>query len=313
MTMRDRRRPATSDAGRADRRPAGPDEETVRIARKDFRRRRNAGRWRRVRLVAAGAGRGRRWSRRRSWLVFFSCYVTARGVEVTGTRRSATARVERRRGRADRRRRWPASTSTRSRPGSSDSPRSRRVDGLAQLAARGPHRRHRAARRRRGRPRGEGLAGAGRRRACSSAATPLAPAALPLVDAPARHAPTRPSPRRPGRSARCRADIAAQGRPVEVRTRRQDRAGAAATAAGCCGGARRTPARRPRCSPCCSSQPGPADRRLRPGPARPDRADAPRCRPSTQPARFATLSARRARVLPRVRRVGPPTLFTTSG
>jgi cell division protein FtsQ len=73
---------------------AGPDEETVRIARKDFRRRRNAGRWRRLRLVllsllllaAVSAS---------VWLVFFSSYVAARNVEITGTSTLADARVER--------------------------------------------------------------------------------------------------------------------------------------------------------------------------------------------------------------------------
>jgi cell division protein FtsQ len=73
---------------------AGPDEETVRIARKDFRKRRLAGRWRRVRLLVvalllaalvAGA----------VWLVFFSSQVAVRGVEVTGTRTLPQARVER--------------------------------------------------------------------------------------------------------------------------------------------------------------------------------------------------------------------------
>lgn len=73
---------------------AGPDEETVRIARKDFRRRRNAGRWRRLRLVllslllvaAVSAS---------VWLVFFSSHVAAREVEITGTSTIAAARVER--------------------------------------------------------------------------------------------------------------------------------------------------------------------------------------------------------------------------
>ena len=56
---------------------AGPDEETVRIAHKDFRRRRHAGRWRVVRYVllaccSSGAVAGA------VWVVFFSSYVTAR-------------------------------------------------------------------------------------------------------------------------------------------------------------------------------------------------------------------------------------------
>ncbi len=73
---------------------AGPDEETVRIARKDFRKRRYAGRWRRVRmvllallLVAALAGS--------VWLVFFSSFVTARTVDITGTRTVLESRIER--------------------------------------------------------------------------------------------------------------------------------------------------------------------------------------------------------------------------
>src|SRR6185436_13020599 len=73
---------------------AGPDEETVRIARKDFRKRRHAGRWRRVRavslvllLVAVLSAC--------VWLVFFSSYVTARTVDVTGTRAVGEAKVNR--------------------------------------------------------------------------------------------------------------------------------------------------------------------------------------------------------------------------
>jgi len=73
---------------------AGPDEETVRIARKDFRKRRNAGRWRVVRRLAlalllvglvAGA----------VWAVFFSSYVTAREVDVRGNGTISDAKVER--------------------------------------------------------------------------------------------------------------------------------------------------------------------------------------------------------------------------
>jgi cell division protein FtsQ len=73
---------------------AGPDEETVRIARKDFRKRRLAVRWRRARtlviallLAALVAGA--------VWVVFFSSYVTARGVEVSGNQTLGTGRVER--------------------------------------------------------------------------------------------------------------------------------------------------------------------------------------------------------------------------
>ena len=74
---------------------AGPDEETVRIAHRDFRRRRNAGRRRTVwwvllavllAAVVAGA----------VWVVFFSTYVTARGVVVSGAGRTLTdLRIER--------------------------------------------------------------------------------------------------------------------------------------------------------------------------------------------------------------------------
>jgi cell division protein FtsQ len=72
----------------------GPDEETVRIARKDFRRRRNAGRWRKLRLIvlallvvaAVSAS---------VWVVFFSSYVTAEQVDVTGTTTIGSARIER--------------------------------------------------------------------------------------------------------------------------------------------------------------------------------------------------------------------------
>jgi cell division protein FtsQ len=111
MTMLDRRTRADSKApggkpprsrrnrwgrGAPDAPPpsAGPDEETVRIARKDFRKRRLAGRWRRVRvfvvallLAAMVAGS--------VWLVFFSSYVAARGVEVTGTQTLSAARITR--------------------------------------------------------------------------------------------------------------------------------------------------------------------------------------------------------------------------
>lgn len=79
--------------------PAGvapdPDQEdTVRIATGDFRRRRRAGRWHVVRRVVAvvlvlavltGAG----------WLVFFSDYVTAQRVEITGTSTIPDVRVRR--------------------------------------------------------------------------------------------------------------------------------------------------------------------------------------------------------------------------
>ncbi len=96
MAMRERlrlrRRPSLAD--HAPPGSAGPDEETVRIARKDFRRRRNAGRWRRLRtvllavLMAVILGAA-------VWLVFFSRYVTAQQVDVTGARTLGEARIER--------------------------------------------------------------------------------------------------------------------------------------------------------------------------------------------------------------------------
>jgi cell division protein FtsQ len=72
---------------------AGPDEETVRIAHKDFRKRRNAGRWRLVRrlvlaLLLVGLVAGS------VWVVFFSSYVTAREVDVVGTRTIPDAKIE---------------------------------------------------------------------------------------------------------------------------------------------------------------------------------------------------------------------------
>ncbi len=89
MSMRDRlrRRPQTVSS-------AGPEEETVRIAHRDFRRRRRAGRWRTLRwvvlsmLLVAAVGAS-------AWLVLFSSHVTARDVEVSGTATLAEGRVER--------------------------------------------------------------------------------------------------------------------------------------------------------------------------------------------------------------------------
>lgn len=77
-----------------DRTSRGPDEETVRIERPEFRKRRHAGRWRRatrvlVAVVLLGLVAGSVWG------VFFSGYVTAEGVVVTGTRSLGDARVER--------------------------------------------------------------------------------------------------------------------------------------------------------------------------------------------------------------------------
>src|SRR4051812_11368219 len=105
MSMRDRLRRRTEDTSSTKEGAApesqgppppstGPDEETVRIALKDFRRRRHAGRWRKLRLlvlalllvavVAASV-----------WVVFFSSYVTAREVDVTGTTSLGDGRIER--------------------------------------------------------------------------------------------------------------------------------------------------------------------------------------------------------------------------
>ena len=104
-TMLDRFQRSSKDAEKADQQSAkpsteapppsaGPDEETVRIARKDFRKRRNAGRWRLVRrlalaLLVVGLVAGS------VWVVFFSSYVTAREVDVVGSRTIPDARIER--------------------------------------------------------------------------------------------------------------------------------------------------------------------------------------------------------------------------
>jgi cell division protein FtsQ len=72
---------------------AGPEEETVRIAHKDFRKRRHAGLRRRVRQVVLAllaltlvAGS--------VWVVFFSSYVTTRSVDITGNRTLGEPRIE---------------------------------------------------------------------------------------------------------------------------------------------------------------------------------------------------------------------------
>jgi cell division protein FtsQ len=90
---RESRREIRRSGGQAPPASIGPDEETVRIARKDFRRRRNAGRWRRVRryllvlvavaAVAVGV-----------WLVFFSSHVTVRDTTVAGNSTLAQERIE---------------------------------------------------------------------------------------------------------------------------------------------------------------------------------------------------------------------------
>lgn len=92
MTMLERRaarrsRPAPTPPS------AGPDEETVRLASKDFRRRRNAGRWRTVRrilaaLLVVGLVAGA------VWLVYFSRYVTVRETAVAGNRTVKLDRIE---------------------------------------------------------------------------------------------------------------------------------------------------------------------------------------------------------------------------
>jgi cell division protein FtsQ len=96
QAKRDARREAKQEdqqSGQAPPPSAGPDEETVRLARKDFRRRRNAGRWRRVRLVVAAllalalvAGA--------VWVVYFSSYVTVRETAVAGNRTVKLDRIE---------------------------------------------------------------------------------------------------------------------------------------------------------------------------------------------------------------------------
>lgn len=90
MSMLDRRsRTSRSEVPSS----TGPDEETVRIARKDFRKRRNAGRWRRARVLVAAvlvvalvAGA--------AWLLLASPYVTAQDVRVSGLTTVSKARVE---------------------------------------------------------------------------------------------------------------------------------------------------------------------------------------------------------------------------
>ena len=94
MTMLERRaRAARKSRDAAPPPSAGPDEETVRLATRDFRRRRNAGVWRRVRLVVAallvlalvgGA----------VWMVFFSSYVTVRETAVDGNDTVRLDRIE---------------------------------------------------------------------------------------------------------------------------------------------------------------------------------------------------------------------------
>ena len=97
MSMLDRR--SRSDAGKGTvPTSAGPDEETVRLATKDFRRRRRSllrkGRRNKilavlaVLLLAAVLAAS-------VWLVFFSSYVTVEGTQVTGNSNIASSRIER--------------------------------------------------------------------------------------------------------------------------------------------------------------------------------------------------------------------------
>lgn len=89
-----RRRRSNGSARQVPPPSSGPDAETVRIAGKDFRRRRLAGRRHRVRTlvlaalamsVLAAAG----------WVVYFSGHVAAEDVEVVGNRTLSDVRVER--------------------------------------------------------------------------------------------------------------------------------------------------------------------------------------------------------------------------
>ena len=275
MSMRERLRRGKSRDDRPSRRPrprpppsTGPDEETVRIARKDFRRRRNAGRWRTLRLVllallvvavvAASV-----------WVVFFSSYVTARDVEVTGTTTLGDGRIERRGrrphrhpARARRPRRDPC-------PRGVDRGREERR-GLAQLAAHRAHRRHRAHPDRGDQP--------GRRASRRSTTEGVLfghyatrPKRLPLVIAPPDTADEalveggRVIGSLPAGSPRGSTPSRS---PAWTRS-----SWCWATAAGCCGGAPRTPARRPRCSP--YSCAGRASRSTSPSRAAPPPADLP--------------------------------------
>ena len=97
MSMLDRRS-RTDGSGGTVPPSAGPDEETVRLDTKEFRRRRRRmlrkGRRNKILaalavllVVAMLAGS--------VWLVFFSSYVTVQGAQVTGNSSIATARIER--------------------------------------------------------------------------------------------------------------------------------------------------------------------------------------------------------------------------
>lgn len=93
MTVRERLRLPGSRSTPVVPTSTGPDEATVRLARKDFRRRRRTHGWRRhwrgllaVVLAAALLVAG-------GWVVLFSSYLTARGVEVVGAGAVGTERV----------------------------------------------------------------------------------------------------------------------------------------------------------------------------------------------------------------------------
>jgi cell division protein FtsQ len=97
MSMLDRRSRNDSSQGTVPT-SAGPDEETVRLATKDFRRRRRSmvrrGRRNKILAVLAvllvvGLLAGS------VWLVFFSSYVAVEGAQVTGNSSIATSRIER--------------------------------------------------------------------------------------------------------------------------------------------------------------------------------------------------------------------------
>lgn len=77
------------------RKKAEADEPTVRLARKDFARRRFAGRWRRGRYLVYGLVLALLLGAS-VWLVFFSSHVTVKRVEVTGEQSVSGVRVEQR-------------------------------------------------------------------------------------------------------------------------------------------------------------------------------------------------------------------------
>ena len=220
-------------------------------------------------LVAARCSSAR--GRPSVWLVFFSSVLAVAGVEVDGTDvldaargRVAAAAVP------DRRRRWPASTSTairarvealrRGRVASRSRGTGRdtvRIEVTERTAGRG------------GRP-AAAAARPGRRRACCSATTPPAPgepAAGPrsTADDPRRGA-RRGAPRW---SASLPGAIAARVDHVEVADRRHRSRCGCATAARSCGGARRSSAEKAEVLAVLLRQPASDVRRQRARPAHP--------------------------------------------